>query len=500
MGNMKKAWIYILFFVLVIPVTAEKSLSSRVKTFTLTNGMTFFVYERHALPTFAGAISVKVGSVDEKEGQTGLAHMFEHLAFKGTPVIGTRNYGKEKVILEQIDALGQTIAEEYRKGENADTKLINDIKDQIKKLQEQQRQYTIKDQMAKLYAVNGGRDLNALTSRDTTEYFVSLPVNRLELWFLLESERFKYPVFRDFYVEKEVIAAERKEGEQGGNKPLTDEFLHAAFFSHPYRHPTIGYMHDLQCYTTAQVLDFFKTFYTPNNMIAAVVGDVNVETVKQLAEKYFGSLPNAPLPPRPQFLEPAQRGERRVIVELDAEPKLIIGFHAPTYPDRDNLILFLINHMLVTGKSSRLYKELVLKEQLAQNIYGSTEFPGARYPGLFIIFCEPRFPHTATELEPAIYSQLELLKKEPVPAKEIEKIINQLEASFVENWEDNISIALAIVRSVIINGDIDFKLKRLQSLRTITPREIQETAKKYLNPSNRVVGILLKKENGGRAK
>lgn len=500
MTHTKKAFVLILFLLLVTGRLGGKNFSAGTKSFTLSNGMTFYVYERHSLPIFAAVVSVKAGSVDEKEGQTGLAHLFEHMAFKGTPVIGAVDFEKEKKILEQIDVTGCAIAAERRKGDAGDPQKIETLKNALRHLQTQHRQYIIKNQMADIYARNGGKSLNALTSRDSTEYFVSLPANRLELWFLMESERFKHPVFRGFYLEKEVILEEKRGGQNTVNAVLLDDFFHAAFATHPYRHPGAGYTHDIRAHTVEKARDFFKTFYIPNNMTAAIVGDVKFKTVKRLAEKYFGDLPRGPLPPRPRFKEAGQNGERRVVVESAGEPAIYIGFRTPAHPDRDNLIMLLINQLLVNGRSSRLYKELVIKEKLTQNFFAFSNYPGTRYPALSVIHAKPNDSRSMSQLEAAIYTQLEKFKTEPVAPKEIESVIHQLEASFFQSCEDNLSIALKIAAGAVIYGDMDYEFKKLQELRTITPREIMETAKKYFKPSNRTVGVLQAKAESGGAK
>ncbi|MDH5385424.1 MAG: insulinase family protein, partial [Candidatus Aminicenantes bacterium] len=187
------AFLTLCLFLLSFALTSAyaQGFSDKVKEFTLSNGMRFFVYERPQVPTFAGMIMVKVGSVDERKGETGLAHFFEHMAFKGTPVIGTRDYAKEKRILDEMDRFGDELAAEYMKGNQADEAKIKAFKDKLKELQEEHRKYVVKDEIDKIYSENGGEFLNASTGPDSTQYFVMLPSNRLELWFMIESERFK---------------------------------------------------------------------------------------------------------------------------------------------------------------------------------------------------------------------------------------------------------------------------------------------------------------------
>ena len=496
----KKLLAFLILFLASLPLIYGTGFSDKVKEFTLPNGMKFLVYERHVVPTFAGMIMAKVGSVDERKGETGLAHFFEHLAFKGTPVIGTKDYEKEKVILDEMDKIGDELAAEYMKGNEADQTKMKALKDRLTQLQEENRKYVVKDEIDKLYSENGGEFLNAGTGPDTTAYFVMLPSNRLELWFLIESERFKNPVFREFYSERDVIAEERRMGED--NDPdgfLGEEYQNIAFILHPYRHSVVGYMEDVQTYTKAKAINFYKTFYLPNNLTAAIVGEVKLEEVKKLAEKYFADIPKGPEPPRPSFIEPKQKGERRVTVKFDAEPRVEIGYHMPAFPDKDNLTLRLISLILSRGDSSRLIRDVVTNRKLALMVYSYANTPGDRYASLFEIYGQPRYPHTPEELEKAVYEHLERLKKEPVSKEEIDKALNQAEASLYRSigFAENIFLAIRLLDNVVIYGDVDADFKRVEAMKKITPEDIMDTAKRIFDESNRTVGILLRKEKGG---
>jgi predicted Zn-dependent peptidase len=499
---MKKAlfglFIVFILFSLTGSSASAQAFSEKVKEFTLSNGLRFFVYERPQVPTFAGMIMVKVGSVDERKGETGLAHFFEHMAFKGTSVMGTRDYAKEKAILEDMDRLGDELAAEYLKGPQADQAKMKDLRDKLAQLQKQTLAFAVKDELDKIYAENGGEFLNASTSRDSTQYFVMLPSNRLELWFMIESERFKDLVFREFYSERDVIAEERRMSRD--NTPdglLFEQFYSTAFVLHPYRHDVVGYMEDIQSYTKAKAVNFFKTFYTPNNMVAAAVGAVKFDEVKRLAEQYFGDIPRGPDPSRPTEIEPEQRGERRVITRFEAEPRLLMGYHMPGPADKDNLTLSLAGLILSRGSSSRLTRDLVTNKKIAMSVSASAST--ARYPSLFMIAGQPRNPNTAQDLEKAVLEHLDRLKKEPVTQAEIDKSINQAEASLYRSagFADNVFLAMRLLRNVIIFDDMDADWKRVEAMKETTPEEIMAAANKYFTETNRTVGILLRKERGG---
>jgi predicted Zn-dependent peptidase len=489
---------FLIVFALANPSASAQGFADKVKEFTLANGLRFFVYERPQVPTFAGMIMVKVGSVDERKGETGLAHFFEHMAFKGTSVIGTRDYEKEKSILEEMDRLGDDLAAEYLKGDRTDQVKMKDLRDKLKTLQEEHLKYAVKDELDKIYSENGGEFLNASTGNDSTQYFVMLPSNRLELWFLIESERFKDLVFREFYSERDVVAEERRMGID--NTPdglLRDEFSNIAYILHPYRHTVVGYMEDIQSYTKAKAVHFFKTFYIPNNMVAAVVGDVKLEEVKRLAEKYFGDIPRGADPTRPTDIEPAQRGERRVTTWFDAEPRILMGYHMPGPAEKDNLTLSLASMILSRGSSSRLYRDLVTNKKIAVSVYSTAS--ANRYPALFMIVGQPRHPNTAQDLEKTVLEHLDRLKKEPVTQAEIDKSINQAEAALYRSigFADNVFLAMRLLRNVIIFDDMDADWKRVEALKKITPEEIMAAVNARFTETNRTVGILLRKEKGG---
>jgi predicted Zn-dependent peptidase len=471
--------------------------ADKVKEFTLSNGMRFFVYERPQVPTFSGMILVKVGSMDERKGETGLAHFLEHMAFKGTSVIGTRDYAKEKLILDEMVPIGDELAAEYLKGNRADETKIKSSKDKLRQLQEEHRKFAVTGEITRIYSENGGKFLNASTGSDSTEYYVMLPSNRLELWFLIESERFKNLVFREFYSELDVVAEEGRNWDNRPNGFLWQEFYNMAFFLHPFFHYSSGY-NGIQFYTKDKALNFYKTFYIPNNIAAALVGDVKLKEVKGFAEKYFGDIPRGEDPPRHSLIEPQQRGERRVTVRFDAEPILMIGYHMPAAYNKDNLILGLISMILSRGSSSWLYRDLVTNRKIASFITTEANIPGSRYASLFWVYGMPQHPHTPEEFEKAVSEHLDRMKEEPVKPEELEKVINMSEAALYRSrgYADNLFLAIRLLRNIILFDDVDADFKRVELMKKITPEEIMAAAKKYFTESNRTVGILLRKEKG----
>lgn len=488
----KKAFIS---FLIIFPgITYGFSLSERVKEFTLDNGLKVLMLERHQSPTVSLTLCFKVGSVDESSGMSGTAHLLEHLLFKGTETLGTIDYKKEKRLLDLIDKKAILLDKERMKGDYADIKKIKRLEEELKQLEEKHRKFVVKDEIDAIYQKNGAEGLNAMTGNDTTTYVVSLPSNRLELWARIESDRMMNSVLREFYSEREVVREERRQSyDSQPERKLMELFLATAFEVHPYRHPIIGWDSDLQFLRRDKTLEFFHSHYAPNNAVIAVVGDINPKEVYTLIKKYFGRIPAKPQIIRPLFSEPEQRGEKRVCLVFDANPELIIGYHKPNLPHFDDYCFDVIEALLSQGRTSRLYKRLIEKEKLAISVEAINGMPGARYPNLFTIFAKPRAPHTNSEVEEAIYQELERLKQEEVSEKELEKMKNQLKAKYIYRLSSNNKIALELVYFQAIAGDWRYLERYLEVVEKITPKDILQVAKKYFRDENRTVAELVKK-------
>lgn len=278
---------------------------------------------------------------------------------------------------------------------------------------------------------------------------------------------------------------------------LYEQFLNSAFMTHPYRHEVIGYMQDIQSVTKAQAEAFFRRNYVPNNLMAALVGDVSFDEVKRLAEKYFGDLPRGAAPPRQVDREPAQNAERRVTVWFDAEPEIHVGFRTPGRASRDNLVLEMIALVLSRGESSRLTRDLVQRRQVAFNAGASANTGGDRFGSFFLLSGAPRHPHTVDELENEFYKHLEKLKTEPVGEAELRRAVNQAEAALYGGLDRNMALGMRVLLNAQVHGDVDAEFKRVEQLKTVTPAEIMAAARKYFIPSNRTVGVLQRKAEGG---
>lgn len=471
------------------------SLEDKVTEFTLANGLTFLVVERREAPVFFGLVRFKVGGVDEVPGITGLAHMFEHMVFKGTPAIGSKDFEKEKVLLDAIEEVGETLSRARAEGntEKEQTALAT-----LRDLEREHQKFVETNEMPRLYEENGGSGLNATTSADFTTYFVSLPSSRLELWMLMESERFKHPVMREFYKERDVVMEERRmryESQPGG--AMWELMLGTAFAAHPYRNPVIGHMSDLRTLTVADARTFFAEHYVPQNAVVVLAGDVDPENAFTLAQKYFGDIPKAPDAPLVRTREPEQKGERRATLEWDAEPSVMVAYHVPTWPHPDYFPLRVLAQTLAWGKSSRLERALV-KTGLTSDA-GVFFGPGERYNHLLIFGADPIAPRTTADVEAAFSKEIERLAREPVTARELERIRNNLEANFVRSLGSNRSLAFQMSQAHLLTGSWRTLLTYRDHIAKVAPEDVTRVAQTYLRPANRTVvtRVKVKKEAPG---
>ncbi len=463
----------------------------KVTEFTLPNGMRFLVIERHEAPVLSFHTYVNVGSVDDPSGETGIAHMFEHMAFKGTSIIGTKNYSEEKNSLDRVDQAFKALQLERDKGRHADPAKLKALNEEFKAAQETAGKFVEPNEFSTIIDRAGGRNLNASTRWDFTDYFFSLPSNSAELWFYLESERWREPVFREFYKERDVVMEERRmRTESNPVGKLVEEFLAIAYKAHPYGMPPVGFMSDLENITRVDAVDFFKKYYQPSNMVAVVVGDVDSKDMKRLAEEYFGRIHSAPKPEPLRTLEPEQQFERRVTVKLQAQRVLLIGYHKPDKNDPDAAVYDTLGSVLSEGRSSRLQKEIVQNQKLAVAAFGFPGFPGDKYPNLFIFggFTAPG--KTNEELGKAMMAEIERTKTELVTKEELEGVKNRFRSGMMGLFKDNTSMASELAQWQTITGDWRNLFKYLDQLDKVTPEDIQRVAKATFTDGNRSVGVI----------
>ena len=482
--------------VLALAVAASASaqqLEGRVVKHTLANGMRFLVLERRQAPVFSGYIRFKVGGVDEEPGKTGLAHMFEHMAFKGSKTVGTRDYARESALLDRIDVAATELDAARFARPPADQETIAALEKALADLQKElHEEYVVKDELDDIYMRNGAVGLNASTGTDVTTYHVSMPSNRLELWMAMESDRFLDGVLREFYTERDVIAEERRmRSELDPSGKLWENFLSTAFMAHPYQQPVIGWMSDIQQLNRTDALAFRATYYVPGNAVVALIGDLDSGHVIELADRYFGRIPAGPDPPPVVTIEPRQSGERRIKVEAEAQPQMMVGYHKPTLPEYDDFVFDVIDGIMSNGRTSRLYTALVKEQQVAVAAGTYQGVPGGRHNNLFVFFAVPRHPHTVDEVLVSIDAEIERLRDEPVSDRELQKIINQTEAGSIRRLGSNSGLASELSYFELIAGDWRYMLDQIKAVRNVTAEDIQRVAQTYLTKNNRTVAELV---------
>jgi len=478
---------------------------------TLSNGMKFLMVERHDDPAIAGGWVVHVGSANERPGITGIAHLFEHMMFKGTPTIGTTNYQRDlEIIAEQEKLRDEIRAEEakmraeYRAGniddvmkpENKSAR-YKELETKFNKLIAEQRQILVKNEFDKIYRSNGGSGMNAFTSEDMTGYFIQVPANKLELWMWMESERLLRPVFREFYAERDVVFEERRMRTESTPLGKFAETFNALFWeSHPYGWPTVGWPSDIPSISKAQADEFYATYYAPQNITLILVGDFNVEKVAMMAEKYFGRIPRGKTAaPDVVTLEVKQPAEKRMYAEAEANPQVDILWHTVPFGHKDAPALAILAQVLST-RTGRLYKGLVLTNDIATDTWA---WQGSqKWAGMFNIGGEARDGKKPEDVEAAIYLELDKLQKEEVPAEELQKVKNNFAAAEYRKLSSNMAILMQLIQNDGLGNWREIN-ERGAKIQAVTAADVQRVAKQYFTKENRAVAIYTRKGEAPKA-
>jgi predicted Zn-dependent peptidase len=464
-------------------------IAAAVTEFTLDNGMKFIVMERSQAPVVSFMIHANVGAVNETDGQTGVAHYLEHLAFKGTSRIGTLDHAAEQQVLAAMDEVFAEILAAEAAGDQA---RATELTAELKTLEQQAATFVRQNQYGQIIEQAGGVGLNATTAADATRYFYSLPSNKLELWMSLESERFLDPVFREFFEEKNVILEERRM--RVDNSPIgtmVEQFLETAFERHPYRRPVIGYQEDLYVATRQDIQAFYDTYYGPGNLTAVVVGDVDAAEVQRLAEVYFGRYPARPTPPEPVIDEPPQTTPRQFTLELPSEPWYLEGYHRPGLTHPDHVIYGMIDSLLVGGRTSRLYKAVVEEAQIALDIGSLNGFPGDKYDNIFLLYGLTAPGHSPDEIGALFQQELDRLQGQPVSVAELNRVKTQARAGLLRSLASNSGMASLLAEYEAKTGDWRNVFRNLEAIEQVSAADVQRVAQGLFQSSQRTVGKLI---------
>lgn len=477
----------------VVLAQNQASFEKRITTKKLANGLTLIVCERSEAPVFSFFTHVDAGSVQDPMAKTGLAHMFEHMAFKGTDKIGTRDYEGEKVALAKVEVAYAAYLAERDKPVGRDDQKLKQLDEDWKAAIAAADKFSApyNNEFGKIVESEGGEGMNASTNHDETEYHYSFPINRLELWAYLESERFLHPVMRQFYKERNVVIEERRmRTDSNPIGRLLEQFTTASFAAHPYHRPTIGWMWDLNSFSATDAQDFFDKYYVPSNMVIAVVGDFKASEAMPVLERYFSRLPTRPKPDEATTKEPPQNSERRVVLREQAQPLYIEGYHRPDYLSPDDAVYDAITDLMSSGRTSRLYRALVRDKQIASDSAGFSGMPGIKYPHLFAFYAFPIPGHNPQEMADAIHAEIERLKKEDISDEELKMIKTRSKANLIRSLGSNEGLAFALGQNQARYDDWRELFRGVDRIEKVSKADIRRVANQTFVPGNRTVGII----------
>ena len=492
----------ILAVLLVAPALPAQDLqefSKHVTEFTLANGMHFIVLERHQAPVVSFHTYVNAGSVDDPKGETGLAHMFEHMAFKGTDSIGTTNWAAEKAAMDNIEKLYDQLEAERNKGKKADAQKLKSLEEQVQGAIEKADSFVEPNLYPRIIEENGGVGMNASTGEDSTDYFYNFPANRVELWFYLESARFLHPVYREFYKERNVVREERRmRVESDPQGKLMEAMLATAIAAHPYRNMPGGWASDIENLRVKDAEKFFGQYYVPGNITIAIVGDVNPARMKRFGEMYFGRLQKKPLPDPILTTEPLQEGVKHVDVASPAQPMEFIAYHRPDQYDKDDPVFDVMSSLLSGGRTSIMYRDLVRDKKLALAAGAESEFPGGKYPSLFFFYLVPGVGHTAVENEKELDTIIDNLKAKKVDDAALARVKTRTRAALIRQLDDNAGLAQLLASYHVNYGDWRKLFTSLDEIDKVTADDVQRVAKEYFTSENRTVAVTFQPEGAAQ--
>src|SRR6266446_522239 len=499
-------WFMVLLFFFVsagpLPLQAQKV---PVVETNLANGMRLLMVERHDEPSVAGGWVAHVGSSNERPGITGIAHLFEHMMFKGTPTIGTKNYKKDLEIISAQERIRDEMRQEekkmraaYRRGEIDDmfkpenkTDRYKELEKEFDKLIAEQRDILVKNEYDQIYSGNGGSSMNAFTSDDLTAYFINVPANKLELWMWMESERILHPVFREFYAERDVVFEERRMRTDSTPLGKFEEEFSAMFWeSLPYSWPTVGWPSDIPAISKAQADEFYSIYYSPQNITLILIGDFKPASVMALARTYFERIPRGPKnPPDVVTLEVKQAAEKRMYAEAEANPQADILWHTVPFGHKDSYALQIFGQILST-RTGRLYKGLVLGSGVATEAYATQG--SQKLGGYFNAGGEAKDGHKPEEVEQGVYENIEKLKQQEVPPEELQKVKNNFAAAEYRRLSSNMAILMHLIQN---DGEGDWHEinEAGPKIQAVTAADVKRIANKYFTKESRCAAIYTRK-------
>jgi predicted Zn-dependent peptidase len=496
----------LLAFLAALSAPPALSQELKVEEHVLSNGMKLLLVPRRDEPVVSAGWVAKVGSANERPGITGISHLFEHMMFKGTEAIGSKDPARDqKLIAEQERVRGLMRDEEskmrasLRRGEIDDvtkpenkTQRYKELEKEFDALVKEQRDLLVKNEFDRIYTKLGASGMNASTNSDLTQYFITVPKNKLELWMWMESDRLKAPVFREFYSERDVVFEERRLRTESTPTGRLDEAFEEMFWhSHPYTWPVVGYPSDIPAITKAQADEYYALFYAPNNITAVLVGDFDPAEAAAMAERYFGRIPRGKNPPPEMtILPPKWEAEMRFNGEADTNPQVGVSWHTVPFQNKDAYPLQVLAQLL-NGRTGRLYKAMVVGDGAVATNVGAAAI-SRKYAGEFGVEAEVKDGKAPEDAEKAIYAELEKIGKDLVPAEELQKVKNNFAAQTFRSLQANGQILGQLMGN---EGRGDWKEFNAgpKKIQAVTAEDVRRVVETYLTKENRGVATYTRK-------
>ena len=494
----------------VVPTQAQQvSLTSQVIERTLPNGLKVLMVKRPEAPLIRCILAYRVGAVNEPPGITGVSHFHEHMMFKGTYSMGIKpgTLQKDMEYDRQIDGVAAQIAAEEAKVKGRDDTKVVEWKKQLSDLLTRQKAETIvSEEIWSAYQEAGGTGLNASTGSEMTQYYVTLPKNKIELYLALEADRMVNPVFREFYSERDVITEERRMSENSPGS-FFQEQLNATFYSaSPYRNPVVGWMSDVSRITKQEMIEYREKYYRPDNATLVLAGDIDEKIIMPLVTKYFGAIKSKGPSPRVRTEEPYSEYyrktngpsfktpyiEKRVLGRAATTPNVSIMFHIPPVWHDDAAALYMLGRVM-SARTGKMYLDLVNSKMPHASSVGASG-QAQMYDGAFRVSAQARETPAETTavpletLEQDLWMYIDDAKSTPSDPQLLQRIKNSVEATYLQ------SLAGTGIAGTLARMEVAYRWQHIEDeynqRMAVTAADMMRVAKKYLNRDNSVTGVM----------
>ncbi len=484
---MKQPWILAVALLSPMLLAAQgfARFESTVAGFTLPNGLRFVLMERHDSPVLSFHVVVGAGSANDPQGKSGLAFLVARSIIKGTETLGSADWQEEKKAQDRVEELYDLLDAERGKGAQADETRILSLGAQAKSAIDRTNAFSRSGNFLRALQENGLTNISGTTGADVTEFTGSLPSNRAEFWFLLQSEEFLRPVFREFYRDRNAIALQ---GQSADPQVLIDQTLLAtAFPGHPYGHPASGRLEELTNLRRGSARVFFDTYYVPANIVIGIAGDLTVPNAKRLAERYFGRLPASPEPPPVEIAGSPQNSPREATVTA-AGSLVAVCFKRPGPLHPDAAVLRVVESIL-NGRRGLLQKELVEEKRIAAGARAVAAYPGWRFPSLFSILLATAPGKTTREVTDGVDAFLQRLSSRTIDAEALQRARNQALAAALRQLSSNSGAAGYLAGAQFMYGDWRKGLQVLDEMEKVSPEDVRQVSLRYFTPQGRTTVV-----------